>query len=176
MDKRIKKIGKFLLNTLEIYIPAILFLVLFVCFLLGIFYRYILKDPRTWTFELSTMCYVAVGVMSWGIAHRTDDNVVFDMLYNKQTDKTKCIWRIISNFLIAATAAVLIWPSIKYMNSMAGLSAQTMPIPRALVFLPFTISFISATIRSGYRMVLDILAFKNKDYQKKYGKKEDEET
>ena len=170
---KLKKIGKKLLNVLEIDIPAILFLILFVCFLLGIVFRYILKDPRSWTFELSTICYLAVGVLSWGIAHRTDDNVVFDMLYNKLRPKTQCILRIITNVLIAVTAALLIMPSIEYIKSMEGLSAQTMPIPRGVIFVPFTVSFVMATIRSVCRLVLDVLALKNGDYAQKYGKKED---
>ena len=168
----IKKTANILLDILEIHIPSILFLVLFACFILGIFFRYVLRNPQSWTFELSTICYVAVGVLSWGIAHRADENVVFDMLYLKMSPKTQCIMRLISNVLITMTAALLIEPAYSFMMSMAGLKAQTMPIPRGLIFLPFMISFVMASARSLYRLVLDILAFKNKDYVQQYGKKE----
>lgn len=173
--KSIKKAAKILLDILEIHIPSILFLVLFACFLLGIFFRYVLRNPQSWTFELSTICYLAVGVLSWGVAHRTDENVMFDMLYLKLSPKTQCIMRLISNVLITVTAALLIEPSFTFMMSMAGLKAQTMPIPRGLIFLPFMISFVMASARSLYRLVLDILALKNKDYSQNYGKKEIEE-
>ena len=173
--EQLKKIGTVMLNILEVYIPVLLFLVLFVCFLLGIFFRYVLKNPQAWTFELCTICYLAVGVLSWGIAHRTDNNVVFDMLYNKLNVKTQCILRLITNLVIFITAAVLIKPSVDYIQSMAGMPAQTMPIPRGIIFVPFTVSFVVATFRSIYRLVLDILAIKNGSYVQEYGKKEVEE-
>lgn len=174
-NRKLAAVGKILLDVLEIYIPVLMFLTLFVCFLLGIVFRYVFKNPQSWTFEISSICYLAVGVLSWGIAHRTDDNVVFDMLYNKLSPKSKCILRVVNNLLIAVVAALLIVPSIKYVQSMAGLTAQTMPIPRGLIFVPFTVSFISAMVRSIHRLVLDILAIKHGDYLQKYGKKEDAE-
>ena len=171
-SKKVTKAAKIMLDIVDIYIPSVLFLVLFACFLLGIFFRYALNAPQSWTFELSTICYLAVGVLSWGIAHRTDENVVFDMLYNNMSPKVKCIMRMISNFLIMVTAALLIAPSVTYIMSMAGLRAQTLPIPRSVIFVPFTVSFVMATARSLCRLVLDVLAFRNGDYLQSYGKKE----
>ena len=138
----------------------------------GYFFRYVLNAPQSWTFELSTICYLAVGVLSWGIAHRTDENVVFDMLYNTMSPKVKCIMRMISNFLITVTAALLIVPAVNYIMSMAGLQAQTLPIPRGVIFVPFAVSFVMAMARSLYRLVLDVVAFRNGDYAQSYGKKE----
>lgn len=171
--KKITAVGKILLDVIEIYLPAVMLMVLFACFLIGIIARYVFKNPQSWTFEMSSICYLAVGVLSWGIAHRTDNNVVFDMLYNTVSEKTRCIFRIITNLLMAVVAGLIIWPSIVYVQSMEGLTAQTMPIPRGLIFVPFTISYVAATVRSIYRLVLDVLAFKNGDYIQKYGKEEE---
>lgn len=172
---KLKKAGRILLDVLEIYLPALMFLMLFACFIIGIVFRYVFKNPQSWSFELSSICYLAVGVLSWGIAHREDDNVVFDMFYIKLSPKAQCVLRIVTNVLISIVAAMMIMPSINYIQSMKGLTAQTMPIPRGLIFIPFTISFMTATVRSAYRSVLDIIALKNGDYTQKYGKKETEE-
>jgi TRAP-type C4-dicarboxylate transport system permease small subunit len=80
--------------------------------------------------------------------------------------------RMISNFLMMATAALLIVPSVNYIMSMAGLQAQTLPIPRGVIFVPFTVSFVMATARSLCRLVLDVIAFRSGDYAQSYGKKE----
>jgi len=170
---KLVKTGKFLLDVLEIHLPSLLFMTLFICFLIGIVCRYILKDPQAWTFEMSTICYLWVAVLSWGIAHRMDDNVVFDMLYNKLSPTVQCLLRLISNLLIAVTAAVLIGPSLEYLESLFGLTTQTIKLPRFLVFVPFTVSFISATVRSIYNFVLDICSIKDKTYKQKYGKTEE---
>lgn len=173
MTKQIlKKIGKVALDILEFYIPAFFFIVLFVCFLLGIFFRYVLKDPQTWTFELSTVCYLSVGILSWGIAHRTDEHVVFDMLYNKLSPKVQCVLRVISNLVIAVTAALLIEPSISYIQSLMNVSAQTLPIPRGLIFTPFTISYIVAVVRSTCRLIQDAIALCKGSYKQTYGSTE----
>ena len=172
MNTKLRKVCKILLDILEVYIPAVMFGVLFVCFILGIIFRYLIGDPQSWTFELSSICYLAVGVLSWGIAHREEDNVVFDMLYIKLTPKTQCVMRLISNLLITVVAAMMIMPSVAYIQSMAGLTAQTMPIPRGLIFVPFTVSFVAATVRSAWRFAQDMRAMRNGDYVQNYGKKE----
>ena len=168
-----KTVGGFLRDLIEIYIPEILFVIMFISFVLGVVFRYVFKNPQTWTFELSTICYLAVAVLAFGIAQKTDDNVVFDMLYNKLSMKTKCILRILTNVAITVVAAILIIPSITYLQSMSGLTAQVLPIPRWFIFVPFTIAFVATTARSAYRAVLDIKAFVRKDYIKNYGAKED---
>lgn len=162
--------GYILLNILEIYIPAIMFIVLFISFILGIFFRYVLRNPQSWTFEISSISYLAVGVLSWGIAHRTDENVVFDMLYEKVSSKTQCGLRIFINLVVTIVSGVLIYPSIKYLLGMIGLTAQVINIPRFIIFIPFTISFTVATLRSCFRMLLDLKSFVSKDYVQKYGK------
>ena len=167
-------IAKFLKNTLEVYIPSVMFLALFCAFVLGVFFRYVLKNPQSWTFELSSICYLGVGVLSWGVAHRTDDHVVFDMLYVKLSPKTQCVFRLVSNILIVFIATCLIVPSITYLQAMKGLQTEIMKIPRFLVFIPFCISFVAADIRCVYRVVLDIISFAKKDYKQMYAGKEEE--
>ena len=170
-----KKMGKFLLDLLEIYIPVSLFLVLFVCFLLGILFRYFLKAPQSWTFELSSICYLAVGILSWGVCQRSEEHIVFDMLYNKVSEKTQCLIRVVNNLVIALVALLLIVPSINYLQSLQGLKAQTLPIPRFLIFVPFTISFVSAALRSGYRFVIDLRGYLKHEYKVQYAVKEENE-
>jgi len=178
MKRKIKvlSIGKLLENILELVIPASMFAVLFISFVLGVFFRYVLKNPQSWTFELSSICYLSVGVLSWGISHRTDDHVVFDMFYTKVSTKMQCLFRILSNLLIVFIALMLIVPSITYLQAMVGLKTEIMKIPRVIVFAPFTISFIVAVIRSTYRLILDIISFARKDYTQVYNKAKEEEN
>ena len=171
--ERIASVGKLLQNVLEVYIPAFYFIVLFASFLLGVIFRYVLKDPQSWTFELSSICYLGVGVMSWGIAHRTDENVVFDMLYTKLSEKVQCVFRIITNVLITATAALLIMPAINYLLGMRNLQTDVMRWPRYIIFLPFVVSFVAAVCRSAYRLVLDVKGFARRQYRQQYGKQEE---
>ena len=171
--KSIQKLISFINNLIEIYIPSAAFIMLFVSFIIGIIWRYILKDPQSWTFEVSSICYLAVGILSWGIAHRTEEHIVFDMLYLKCSPAVQCVMRIISNLMISITSILLIAPSVSFMEGMKNLTTQIIHIPRYLVFLPFAISFFAAFLRSGYRCALDIYAFYLKDYKQLYGKMEE---
>jgi len=145
------------------------FIVLFISFIIGIISRYLFNNPQSWTFELGSICYLAVGILSWGISHRTNDNIVFDMLYEKMSPKIQCILRIVSELLISLTAAILIFPSISYLYGMRNLTTQIIKIPRYLVFLPFTISFVTATIRSFYRFIMEVRVLYRGDFAQRCG-------
>lgn len=156
MKKILCTMTKIVRDILEIYIPAIMFMTLFITFVLGVVFRYVIKNPQSWTYELSSIAFLWVGILGWGLTHRENENVVFEMLYERCSERVQTFFRILSNLLIAITAGILIVPSITYLVDMLELSTQILKIPRYLVFLPFAVSFIIAFIRSTYRLIPDI--------------------
>ena len=87
-------------DVVEQYYPALCLLVLFVSFLIGIFSRYILKNPQPWTYELSTICFMNMVIGSWPYVQRKHRHIVFDMYYEKQSETIKLAMRIVGNMLI----------------------------------------------------------------------------
>ena len=168
--KLAKKIFRICRDIIEIIIPSILFWVLFISFLIGIFCRYILKDPVSWTFEMGNICFLSVGLISCGIAHRKNDHVVFDLIYEKMSPVWKCISRIIGNGAIVFTALVLVPATIKYLQTMQlqKLYTQVIGIPRALVFSPFLIMILLGLLRSGWRLFCDVKGLLTKNYGEQY--------
>ena len=50
-----KKIGKFLQNCVELYIPIAAFLIMFSVFVIQIVARYVFKNPVQWAYEVTVM-------------------------------------------------------------------------------------------------------------------------
>lgn len=163
-----KKKFKVLLDIIEIWIPVVMLLTLFVVFVLGVFYRYVVKDPKSWTYELSTVCFLSFVILSACYVQRQDKHIVFDMIFNKMSDKTQCIMRITSNCITALTCIILTPTTVHFLSSMQGLTTQILKIPRGLVFVCFLILFVSTAIRGCIRAAYDIKAFTNKTYTCQY--------
>ena len=174
--KLVKKIFRLCRDFVEIVLPSVLFWMLFISFLIGIFFRYILKDPLSWTFEMGNICFLSVGLISCGIAHRENDHVIFDLIYEKMSPLWKNISRILGNSLIVFTCLMLTPATVKYLQTMQAqkLYTQVIGIPRALIFSPFLIMVLLALLRSGYRLVCDIKALLTKSYAEDYGNSKEE--
>ena len=140
-------------DTVELYYPALCLIILFLSFLIGIFSRYILKNPQSWTYELSTISFVNMVIGSWPFVQRKHGHIVFDMFYERQSDKVKRAMRITGNLLIAISAAALLPATYRYLHDMKNLTTQVIHMPRWLVFSCFAVSLFLCMSHA----VLDII-------------------
>lgn len=56
-----KKVGGFIRDCVEKYIPAVAFTVLFLVFVFQVFMRYVMKMPQAWTTEVEQSCFSVAG-------------------------------------------------------------------------------------------------------------------
>lgn len=160
-----------LVDVIEIYIPSVAFIILFIMFLLGIICRYVLKNPQTWTFEISRVSFLWAVILAGCIADRDGSHVLFDMIYVKTSPRTQCIMRIISNALIAVFITCLIPSTVQYLLRMNSQPTSILGLPMSLVFIPFLILFICSIARALYRLIQDIQGFRKKIYVQSYNQK-----
>ena len=146
------RIFSILRDIVELYFPAICLVILFLSFLIGIFSRYILKNPQSWSYELSTVCFVNMVIGSWPYVQRKHSHIVFDMFYERQSDSVKLAMRILGNLLIAMSAVALLPATYRYLYDMKNLTTQVIHMPRWLVFSCFAVSLFLSMIHA----VLDI--------------------
>ena len=69
----LKKVARWFVDFLEVYLPIAVFLLMFISFLTNIFFRYVLKNPQNWTFEFSTYSFVVLGLLGACAAYRNED-------------------------------------------------------------------------------------------------------
>ena len=79
---RLKRIGKILLDALELYIPCVLFLVFFILFVVQIISRYVFNMGLNWSEEVCSYSYVWMVFLATSYAERTDGNIYFSMLHD----------------------------------------------------------------------------------------------
>ena len=154
--KKKKSVWSWLLDILEIYIPAVLFMILFICFLVGIFFRYVIKNPQSWSFELSTVAFLSSVILAGCLADRYGEHISFDMIYDRRSEKTKTIMRIISNSLVFVFLGIAFPASVRFILSFNNLATPIMKIPQTLVFCCFPVLLIDLIIRSGVHLVIDV--------------------
>ena len=77
-------------------VSALLLLAMFACFILQIVTRYVFNYPLGWTDEVSVLCWIWCTL--WGAAFvlRERDEVRFDIIYSSASEKTRCVFTVIT--------------------------------------------------------------------------------
>ena len=147
-----------LIEIVEVYVPTVCFAILFMAFITQIFFRYVLNQPLTWTYEITVAAYTWVAILTASYARKTDENVVFGVVYDKVSPKVQIIFRIIGNIFIVTTYAILLYPAYKQIQFSAYRSTSVLKIPLNIVFFPFLIFLILIIFYS----IIDIIKDLNK--------------
>ncbi len=70
-------------DLVELYIPGLSFVLMFVTFIWQIFCRYVLRAPVPWAYEVTVACYLWMVVLGACYAQRTRSHVTFTLVYDK---------------------------------------------------------------------------------------------
>ncbi len=162
--KKIQKIGKFLVDTVEVYIPFTAFSVLFLVFILGIVFRYFFR-PLTWTLELSLMCFIWTSLLGGIFAKRDDSHVMFTMLYDSVGPLAQLWMRISGNILLIVSFIIGLIPSWNYVHFMNYKKSNVLKIPMDIVFFPFVIFLAFMIGRFTIDVVKDLKLLKSGEYK-----------
>jgi TRAP-type C4-dicarboxylate transport system permease small subunit len=165
--KILKRIGRGIVDFIEVYLPIAVFVVMFFVFMINIVSRYVLRNPQNWTFELSVNAFVIVGLLGACAAYRLEDHVVFDLVYTRRTPRGQNIMRLVSYAIVIVFLIIALPPTLKSLLNNPAVTS-IMKIPDKFIFLSLPVMMISMVARSAYRMVLDIKAFINKTYVQTY--------
>lgn len=169
--KKLNKFITFLLDCVELYIPAICFAVIFVLFCYQIIVRYVISKLTglvvPWTTELEQMCFLWLALLGACYVQRNKKHVVFTLFYDVLPIKGKMLLNIISSSLITFTCAITLIPSFKYVMSLLQ-KAQFTPmlrIPKTVVCFPYII-FLVLILIYGIREIFEatMAFFGNKYY------------
>lgn len=172
--KQMNKAARWFADFVEVHLPVTVFVMLFLAFLMNVFFRYVLRNPLNWTFELSVNAFVVVGLLGACAAYRTEDHVIFDLLYTRLNPRGQSILRIISYVIVIVFFTIAVPASVAYLVKLRAVTS-IMRIPRRLIFLSYPLLLISTVLRSAYRLVLDIKAFRNKTYVQGYNTEDKDE-
>ena len=129
-----------------------LFIALFLVFLVQITARFGFNKPLPWTDEIAVVLYLWVILWSAALVVPEREHVVFDLVWNSVSYRTRQVMRIAGNLLIGGLALVAIPASWDYVKFMGREGSPVLDVPFSWIFLPFVLLLISLVLRSAWNV------------------------
>jgi C4-dicarboxylate transporter DctQ subunit len=97
-------------------VAAVLLLVMFLCFVIQIVARYVFNYPLGWTEEVSVIAWIWCTL--WGAVFilREKDEVRFDIIYSTASDKTRCIFTVITGIAAIVLFGIALPAVVSYVT------------------------------------------------------------
>ena len=151
----LKRVLLILRDVVEVYVPAIMFLIFFVTFLLGIFYRYF-RHPLTWTIEADLFTYLWMGMFAGVWVTRDKEHVSFTMVYDEMSETAKRITRLVGNALLLVSFLVIFRPSLDFILYMGIKKSNVFKFNMNVVYFPFMFFLAGNIVYSFIDIVRDL--------------------
>ncbi len=159
----LKKCIKLLRDIIEVYIPMLALLCLFIVFLVQVFFRYILNNPQAWTMEASLICFVWLVMFGASYALRKKSHVTFKLVYDKLPHTQKHILSIAGNLVLIVAFAILIKPSYDFIKFMDFQSTYIFKIKFSLVYAPILYFMLATIVYQAIELYESILSIRKKE-------------
>ena len=137
--KTLKKIGLFLLDFVEVWMPTIALAIIFVAFILNVISRYVFRSPINACYELCLAGLVWTLLLSAPYAVRTKTNVAFTLLYDKAGATTQLIMRLIGNAFLLFCLIKMFYPCLDWVLFMHRKRTSVLKIRYDILFFPFVV-------------------------------------
>ena len=152
---KLKQIGQFLLDVIEIYVPSISFTVMFVVFIINVFYRYFLNNPLTWPSEVISTTFIWTTVLGACYAQRKLDHVSFTVVYERLSAGGQLAFRMVGNGFVVLAFLIALQPVYEYIQFMNFQATTVLRVPLNIIYFPFLIFQILIIGRMLHALYLD---------------------
>ncbi|OYY97724.1 MAG: C4-dicarboxylate ABC transporter permease [Polaromonas sp. 28-63-22] len=138
------------LKTAADVIGGGLFLALFVVFLVQITARFGFNRPLAWTDEGAVILYVWIILWAAAVVVPEREHVVFDLVWNSVSRRTRQVMRIAGNLLVGGLALSAIPASWDYVHFMNREGTPVLGVSFMWVFLPFVLLLVALVVRAAW--------------------------
>ncbi len=159
LKQLLKKAVLWLRDCVEIYIPVLAFLGLFGVFIMQIFFRYIVRDPKPWSMEVTSMCYVWVVLLGACYAQRKKSHVTFTLIYDMLPVKLKSFTAFLGNLIIFVALAASVSPTWDYIQFMKVQRSSVLKIGLNYVYAPYMIFLALMLLYIAIDLYEDFMVF-----------------
>ena len=132
-----KKIVNFLQKCVEEVIPMWTFSIMFIVFIVQIVARYVVRNPLSWAYEVTVICYLWTVMFGTCYTTRKKSHVKFTMLYDALQPKGKALLVFAGDLIIAAAFIIMTSPVIKFIGQMKIQVTGVFKIGLNIVYAPF---------------------------------------
>ena len=161
-QQRAHRILMVFIDIIEKHLPALIFALMFVSFIVQIVYRYFIY-PLTWPLEFSLFSYIWIIVFGTIYADRDEEHTRFSLVYDISSPKIQKIMRIVGNGLIVVSFSIALLPTYRFISFMSFKRADSLPLRMDYVYSPFLLMQVFVIVRYALRIYRDIRGIKNKE-------------
>jgi TRAP-type C4-dicarboxylate transport system permease small subunit len=149
MTARLLAIGRTLRRGSEA-IAALMLATMFACFILQIFFRYVLNAPVGWTEELSTLMWIW-GIL-WGAVFvlKERDEVRFDIIYSVVGERARRVFTLITGVALVALYLVALPGVFAYVTFMKVEKSAYLGIRLDYLYSIYLVFAVGAIVRYGW--------------------------
>ncbi|WP_428769119.1 TRAP transporter small permease [Treponema sp. HNW] len=158
--KMLKTVIRVIRDIFEVYIPSLVFVLMFIVFVLQIFFRYILKSPLTWTMECTLICFCYIVTLGACYAARKQTHVIFTLVYDSVKAPFKYILSMCGNLIIIAAFLIMLKPSFSFIRFMSFQKTSVLKLGMNIVFAPFLILLLSVIFYQTVELLETLLSMK----------------
>ena len=155
----LRKTRDILCDIVELYIPAVSFVIMFLTFVAQIFFRYVLRSPLDMAYEITVSCYLWLVILGACYAQRDRSHVVFTLATDKMPIRMRAFCTFLGSLLIAVAFIWSFVPSIEFIAFMARQKTSVLKIGMNIIYAPY-IPFLFLMILYMLRdMLVDFKVF-----------------
>lgn len=126
-------------DIVEIYIPVATFVIMFVTFVLQIFFRYVVRQPLAWAYEVTVSCYLWLVVLGACYAQRDHSHVTFTLITDKMPVRGRAFCTFLGSLLICVAFVWAFLPSQKFVVMMKMQKTSMLKIGLNIVYAPYIV-------------------------------------
>lgn len=148
-------------NVIELYIPMAIFFILFILYIVMIVNRYFLYGQVGKYFELTQIAFIWCSILTASYGGRTNQHVSFGLVYDKCSQKTQVILRLIGNLIVVGTFIILLPYAYGAIRFLVIKKSNLLRIPFNIIFAPFIVFIILTIVHYATWFVRDVKVFIN---------------
>ncbi len=128
-------------------VAVILLSAVFVCFILQILFRYVLRWPVGWTLEVSTLAWM--WLVLWGAAFvvTEEDEIRFDILYSAVSKRLRRGFAVVTSLVLVGLFAVSLPATYDYVTFMRVEHASYIGVRLDYLFSVYILFAVAAIAR-----------------------------
>ena len=129
-------------DLFEVVIPCITFCACLLSFVLQIFFRYVMRNPLSWTMEVCSITFTWTVLFGACYAMRTKGHVYFTMFYDMYPAKLKAAASLFGELLMLVCFTASVIPTARYVSFMAISKSSVLQISMSYIYAPYMVFLI----------------------------------
>ena len=100
-------------------VPALMLAAMFLCFIIQVVMRYVLRAPVGWTVEVCVIAWLWILLWGQSVSAREEDEIRFDLVYSAVRPATRRLFRILFSLFVIGIYAVslpALWDFVTFMR------------------------------------------------------------